>query len=247
MLEAAIDLTQQFILTIALTILGIIVAIAIPVIIYLKQRSRKVFSFKLLSVTPLLSVNKELKGKIKITYESKPVEDVNLVLVEFFNSGNKEILDTDYIDPISVFFGKESQILLSEVVEVKPSPFKISANTDGMLVTLSKTTLNAGDSVTIKALVTKLECVLIGGRITGGKIEQSIPTTQTPDFWSKMGIIVFLIATIGMFVSYAYDQILLLGFFALLFLLIIGLTALYVIAKLYVFIYSKLRHKSNSD
>jgi hypothetical protein len=151
-----------------LAVVAIIVGAIVAIVIYLKERSRKIFSFKLLSVTPLLSVNEELRGKVKITYESKPVEDVNLVLIEFINSGNEEILDTDYIEPITVSFGNESQILLSEVVEVKPSPFKIYANTDGRLVTLSKTTLNAGDCVTVKALVTKLESVSVNGRITGG-------------------------------------------------------------------------------
>jgi hypothetical protein len=173
--ESIIDSTLQFTLTVLLTILGIIVAIAIPVVIYLKQRSRKLVSYKVLTQERLLSVSGELKDKTKIFYESKEVEDVTLYKIEICNSGNKEILEKDYIEPIGIFFGQNSKVLSSQITEVKPSHFEISATSSENKITLSKTMLNAGDSITLKTLVSKPEQYSVQGRIAGGKIEQSAP------------------------------------------------------------------------
>jgi len=161
--------------TILLTVLGIIVAIAIPIIIYLKQRSSKLVSYKVLTQEQLLSVSGELKGKTKIFYESKEVENVVLFKIQIANSGNKEILEKDYVEPISISFGQNSQILSSEITEVKPSCFKISKTSSENEITLSRKVLNAGDSITLKALVSKPEFYSIQGRIAGGRIEQRTP------------------------------------------------------------------------
>ena len=225
----------------------IVLTVTIPVILYLIGRSRKSVSYKVLTQERLISVSSKLKGKLKILYEEKEVEDVTLFVLEIANSGNKEILAKDYVEPIRIFFGSDSQILSSEITEYKPSHFKISATSDEKVITLSKEVLNAGDSITLKTLVSKPQFYNVSGKIAGGKIELSIPKTQTPDFWSKMGILILVISLIGMVVSYTYDQLLLAGFFALLFFSVVGLTALYFIAKLYVFINSKLRHRSNSN
>jgi hypothetical protein len=232
---------------IAVGILGILIPAMVALVIYLKQRSRKLVTYKLLTFERLVSVSNKLKGKVKIFYDTKEVEDVSLFKIEIANSGNKEILADDYVQPISVSFGQDSQILSYEIVEIKPQPFDISPNLNGNIITFSKTVINSGESVTLKALVSKPGMVYyIGGRIAGGKIEQYFPTTQKPNFWWNTGLIIAILAIIGMFGSLGLNQIVLAGFFGLLFFGVVAMVVLYVFAQFYVFIKSKVYSQKHS-
>lgn len=235
-----IDSTTQFLIAligVVITAVGTIVAI----FAYL-QRSHKSVSFRVLASTPLLSVKKELKGKLKIYYESKEVEDVNLVLIEVFNSGNKEVKEEDYIEPITFSFGDKSRILSCEVVDVKPS-FRVTVDFSEKVVTLSKTMLNAGDSLTLKALVTGLSIINYGGRITGvKKIQEAIPIHRKPDFIYWLASSIIFISILGMIISAAFNQVLLIAFFALCFLIVFSIAVFFGILGFVLFIYHKVHH-----
>ena len=74
------------------------VAIIISIILWRTQRRRKALSYDIISRAPLLSVDDEIKGKLKIYFDGKPVQDIHLVLVKIINSGNVPIVSTDYRD-----------------------------------------------------------------------------------------------------------------------------------------------------
>ena len=240
------DLISQ--LTLIVGILALVIGAIIPIVIYLKGRSRKLISYKVPTQEPLLSVSEELRDKLQIFYESKPVENVTLFKIEIINSGTEEISEQDYIEPITIFFGKKSQILSKEITEIKPSPFKISATLNKTtlnedVITLSKTMLNSGDSIKLKVFVTKSEFCNVSGRIAGGNIELDIPTTQTPNFWWKISVASMVSALAGTIISALFNQPILGGYFALIIILVGASVFLYVGALITVFISTRIKHK----
>jgi hypothetical protein len=241
-----IDSTTQFIIGVVVAVLAIIIGAMVAIFIYLKGRSRKLVSYKLLTEERLISISSELKDKLEIFYQSKKVEDVILFKIEIANSGNKEILETDYNEPITISFGVTSRILSCELNEFKPAYFNVSVTASEKIITLSKTLFNVGESLTVKALVSKPEFYSVKGRIAGGKIEQNIPKTQSPNFWWYIAGVIEIISLVGISISVRLNQVLIGEFFSLTFVIPIILIVIYVVLLFSSFIYSKFHHKTTS-
>lgn len=196
MSEILRDPVNQFIIG---TIIAVI-TIVVTIVIYLKSRTRKSFSFRVISRTPLYSISEDVKDDVEILYKGRKVEDVNLVQIEFLNSGNAPIEPKDYYNPVSVSFDEKAQILTSEIAKVEPSSVQASVNSDGKKAVLSQTLLNTGDSIIVKMLVDKLggtSKIKVDGRIAGVKeIQESIPRFNTTDKLIWVGIIAELLGGI---------------------------------------------------
>jgi hypothetical protein len=65
-----------------------IIAIAITVILYWIQRQKRALSWQVVSNTPLLSIDKEIKGNLEVLYNRKPVQDVQLIIAKIINNGS---------------------------------------------------------------------------------------------------------------------------------------------------------------
>ena len=147
-----------------------IIAILVSISLYLKQRRRKILSYEIVSRTPLLSMEEEIKGTLKILYDGQPVERVHLIVVKIINSGNVPILSTEYERPISLSLGEEARVLTAEVSKTYPDSLKASVTIEENKIVLAKTLLNGGDSVTLKMLVSKYgRKINVDGRIIGVK------------------------------------------------------------------------------
>jgi hypothetical protein len=158
------DPTFQFIILAAIAIITII----ITVVLYWKQRQKKKLSFALLS-TPLLSVKNEIKKKVQILYDGKPVDQVHLAVVKIINPGNTLIEKKDYETPIILDFGKDSEILSGSMTEAEPKGLKPTWRTQGSAMTIEPLLLNSGDNFTFNLLVKGYEDMSITGRIAGVK------------------------------------------------------------------------------
>lgn len=173
MFEFLSDPTNQFIIIVALTILAIIG----PIIVYLKQRMRKSIHYRIVSRTALFSVKEEVKKELEITYKGKKIEDAQLVLIEISNTGNVPIEAEDYKKPISFNFGEEAQVLTAEVIKTDPEELQASVSIDKGIVSLTPILTNAGDSLTLKIIVSGLgEVTKASSRIIGVKqLEEAKP------------------------------------------------------------------------
>jgi len=150
--------------------LGVIAAIIIPIVLYLKQRQKKVLSYEIVSDTPLLSVKEEIKTKLQILFEGKPVQQVYLGMVRVFNSGNMPIEVKDYDCPITLCFGEGAQILTAEIVKTDPNNLRPSINVKNNEIVISPILLNRGDFLTLKILATtSCDQMVVNGRIVGVK------------------------------------------------------------------------------
>lgn len=146
------DPTVQFIVNVIVALLVGITAVITSVAIFRLQHNRKEVTYGIISDTAILSINKEIRGKVEIRFAGKVVSDMRLTILKIWNSGNVPIVPSDYIEPLSFVF-KGGEILDSEILEVDPSNVQASLirNTDN--VVLEPLLLNNGDTVKIKVLV----------------------------------------------------------------------------------------------
>lgn len=148
---------------------GVVITIVIGVIAWWTQRRRKALSFDIISRTPLLSAEDEVKGKLQVLFYGEPVQDVHLATVMIINSGNVPIISADYERPVNLSFGEEAQILTAEVTETNPDSLQVSVDIEATRIVLRPVLLNGGDSITLKLLINRLGGISVDGRIVGVK------------------------------------------------------------------------------
>ncbi len=117
---------------------------------------RKELSYDIISRTPLLNIQEKNKN-IQILFNKEPVQDVNLIEIEIFNSGHQEIRPDDYEYPIFFNFGENTEILSAEKSEVYPESLLPSLKIEGTKVVLEPILLNPKDSIIIKMLISRYE------------------------------------------------------------------------------------------
>ena len=166
MLEIMRDPFWQF-LTVAIIA---IIAILVTIILYLIQRQRKSLSWEIISNTPLLSIDEEIRGDLQVLFAGKPVHDVQLIIFKIINSGNVPIKSTDYERPIKLKLGENALILTAKVIDKNPSSLETPIKNEGTSVVLEPTLMNEGDSFTIKMMVNQFDDqITVNGRIEGVK------------------------------------------------------------------------------
>jgi len=126
-------------------------AIAVPIWVYLKQRSRKDFS-KEVQVTQLVNIHSEAKDRITIHYEGEQIKQVHLVEIDLENSGNVPIRAEDFERPLTIELGLGIPITV-DVTSTTPNELEPRLEVTPRGVELQPLLLNAGDSLKLKILV----------------------------------------------------------------------------------------------
>lgn len=171
-------------------LLGIVVA----VVTYLLSRSKKRLVYYVLTETSLLSVNDEVKGKIKITYEKKDIQNLTLVILRLENRGNVHIASSDFEQKPIIFSFPDSEILSAEVTNVSPKNLKPVIQTDASNVTVEPLLLNKNDSITFKLVFSKYDKkVNVDGRIIGVKEIEKIEGGRNSSVIPPWVILVLLV------------------------------------------------------
>jgi hypothetical protein len=176
-----------------------ILTILVTIWIYKRQKNQKSLSYEILSESLLLRVEDELKGKVKILYEDKPVQKVHLIVLKTINSGNIPILTSDYETPITYTCGEDSQILSSEIIEKYPKDLTEIFSINEKYVQIQPKLMNSGDFFIMNLLVSKYEKPLkITGRIVGVK---EIKAVEKNSFKTAFFIILGILLHCGLLVK----------------------------------------------
>jgi hypothetical protein len=147
-----------------------VIGFALIALGYLTLRAlpRRRVSYQFLSITPLLTARQEDEKRLRVTFEGEPVSDVSVVVVQLFNSGNQPIIESDFVEPITVAVGEGGRVLAAEVIEKVPEQLTQDVSADGTRAVMSRGLLNPGDVVTLKLVVAELRpAFVIGGRVVG--------------------------------------------------------------------------------
>lgn len=233
-----------------------VIAIILTIVIYLREKRKKGFSYNIVSANPVVSVEERVADKVRIFFDDEQVEDVHLVVMEIWNSGNQPILETDFDRDVSFNFGEDALILSSSVVAVEPRGLKPSFNLMGSSARLSPLLLNDGDKMTVNFLVSNWDsdALDIDGRITGVKdIKLDIEISTMSKIFIVLGlallpilIILWLLKIITLF-SMFYGLILAYAFLILGSVLIKKIRRRYLNTLLSFFPIHLIRERKNKD
>lgn len=152
------------------------IAAVVAIFISIKHHQRKAISYKIVSDTPLLSLKEEVKSRVQVLFDAKPVSNTRLVVLKVFNSGNVpiEVKEFENNEPIKIDFGNSTEILDAELLESFPSDIKDKAKVTfkdeigGVM--LEPLLLNSKDSVTLKVLLAQTHLskeIKVTARIVG--------------------------------------------------------------------------------
>lgn len=158
---------------------GVIVALLIgaaAISLTLWLRNRKALTYDVISDVPIVTLRPgETNGiaeDIEIRYKGTTVRDVRLIVVRIWNSGNVPIVPNDYVEPLSLTF--RGQLLASDVIDSTPPQLRRDlfagggVGPDTATVAFKQVLLNAGDSVSVQAVLTRFKGdVMLEGRIVG--------------------------------------------------------------------------------
>ncbi|TFH64830.1 MAG: hypothetical protein E4G91_04565 [Candidatus Zixiibacteriota bacterium] len=182
------DQSLQFIVTSIIAVLAIIVSVILAV----RLRSRKQLSYEILSNQPLLTVNEEAKGRVKILYDNTDVLDASLVTFKVANTGNLPIAVSDFVEPLAVELGEGTGCLSAEIVDSDPKNLGASLHDLKEAILITPFLMNAGDSITVKLLLTGQDVrVQVNGRIMGVRSIKEVRRTLDARYFMGVGMMIF--------------------------------------------------------
>lgn len=163
------------------TIVVAIIATALTFIQIYKARNRKILAYDIVSIASVVTVNKEVKSRVKILLDNNPIQDARLVVIEVLNGGDIPIQTTDYEKNtgITFDFGSGAEVLNIDLLDTSPKTLRPSLSFKSEHVLLEPLLLNNQDSFRFKALVTGFEgYIKVEGRVSG--VREIIPFDDLP-------------------------------------------------------------------
>jgi hypothetical protein len=138
-------------------IAGVIAVGVTLALAYLARRRRRLaFGY---TTFPLVSINKEVKDKVRVVFDGQIVQNVHLQNLSIVNIGNVPIRRDDFEHPLAIFFSRDARALSAELVHRHPSELKVSLQLEedgeGYItrVLIAPLLLNPADGFRIRVLV----------------------------------------------------------------------------------------------
>ena len=130
-------------------------------------RNRRKLSYDILSNVSLVSTSVEVRDKVQIFFEGKPVKNVWLIVIKLINDGNLPIKKEEFEQPLKFLFPK-SKVLNAEKVRFKPQNIATAISYTDDEVEIAPALFNGKDYIEFKVLVSDYqEHMTIDARIVG--------------------------------------------------------------------------------
>src|SRR5450631_855546 len=114
MLDFLRDPSWQFISVLISALAGII-AVLIPLIRLIK-REHKEISYKVVSDSLIGGIEETIGHRVQILFDGQAVQNIRLVVLKIWNSGNLPVKSDDYFGPIRISF-ENGKILEDKILE----------------------------------------------------------------------------------------------------------------------------------
>jgi uncharacterized membrane protein YqjE len=149
----------QFIINATIAMLAIIVAAVVALYVYRKQSRKKALTYQVLANVPFL--NPEMKDSLvqqnlRLILFDRQVQNAHLLIIDFENTGTKEIKTDDFETDLKLKFNKQTEILLAETVESTPENLPVKIEYKENIVFIKPLLLNPKDKFTVTILVSSL-------------------------------------------------------------------------------------------
>ncbi|MEY8742782.1 hypothetical protein AB9M62_25295 [Bacillales bacterium AN1005] len=158
------------------TIIGIITSSTIAIVLYFKNKKRKILAYELAFTRPVVE---NLTDDIRIHYKdgTEITDTLSLVVLKFINVGNEPIKRDDF-DEKGVFLNFSKSNTTSTIYDInvgttKPANLKPEVFNDnfGEKVGFKPLLLNPKDEFYLDILMTKFDDLIVDARIVGGTLE----------------------------------------------------------------------------
>jgi hypothetical protein len=195
------------IVAVIIGIATIVATVAVTVWAVRKQGNRKEIAYEVRTDTPIVSINEEVKDRIKIEFDGQPVEAMSLLNLKVWNAGDVSVKTDDYVDPLTFTFAGR-KVLDVSILSMEPENLIKAEDLKKFLeankplqsheketIELPKFHLNSKkrtgleDTLTLKVLLSGSKgSIKVEGRIDDGKIIYFDPNNQPVSIWLVVSI-----------------------------------------------------------
>jgi hypothetical protein len=145
-----------------------VVSILLAIFLYFRSRQKKSLSYEVISQYPLISVDDEIKGRLKILLDGMSVQDVHLLIIKLINNGNVAVTASDYERPLNLNFSGETEVISANIAESSPKNLIPTITKSNKSVTFNPILINPNEFFTLKILVTRYNNLFnVDDRIAG--------------------------------------------------------------------------------
>jgi hypothetical protein len=85
-------------------IIGAVIGAFVNWFFFRRAEKPKRLSWEVMSHNPIISADAQERGRLKVLYDGDPVDEPNIIVVRLGNTGKREILGTDFPEPIRLDF-----------------------------------------------------------------------------------------------------------------------------------------------
>jgi hypothetical protein len=168
--------------------LGVLVgllAIVVPIGLYLIARKKRELSYLRLSDTSIVNINKEFTKEVKISYMGIESKTLQLIRFKIINTGNQPINPEDFKVPLTFFPDKKMRdgditgLNVLTFPETSPKDLRPEVIYHNKRQGIRPLLLNPGDSITVELInideYDNKAILDVQGRISGVKIKEIKP------------------------------------------------------------------------
>jgi hypothetical protein len=197
----------NFILSLAIGVVTFLGSVIIPVLIYRKQRSRKGIAYELVSDAPVVHKMLKLRSSIEVrrTLNSEVLDNLNQLVIKFWNSGNQTIKKEDFDIPIQLIFNDQARVVSCGIVSDIPADLTIP---DNQRVKLVIDSMNRKEDLILYVLVADYnEKIEYKAHITGGDFKEKKQGIISPQISDTISV-VYLFYTAVILVFFPFSTLL---------------------------------------
>jgi hypothetical protein len=167
-----------------------VATIVVSFLIYRWQRQRRALTYHVKSAYSLLKTAEELQGRLSVQVDGVAVKNIDVMFIEFANSGNHPIARSDFDLPLSIAFKPPARIISAVIDSEEPSNLGVELIVNEHQLSTQPMLLNAGDRFTLKMLLSRdSKEFRVDGRILGVKAIESKSSRDSYAWISLLGLV----------------------------------------------------------
>jgi hypothetical protein len=154
-------LDWKFLVTLAVTILGVVVPV-----VWQSDPSSKSMELRLNSIISLEPASQI--HDLQLMLDGKKLESPYSTTVELVNTGSKSVLSKDFDKPIEITVEDGAQVITARITGTSPSDIPVEISTTDRIVRIAPHLSNSGDSVSLNIITSgKKPVYSVRARIAG--------------------------------------------------------------------------------
>jgi hypothetical protein len=124
---------------------------------YRKQVNKKELSYSIENAISIVDIQNTYRNRFKVLFDEKPINDLSLLTIKFFNSGNQPITNSDYEEDIKIELtqgiNKNIYVVSADITDKLPSNISNKLSTKGTELYITPSLLNPKDKFRVQILV----------------------------------------------------------------------------------------------